>query len=71
MAFLILPVVVLFRENDKQYQTAWILVMLWGIAGAMSRVAIGAHFPSDVLFGGGETIFWFMLLKQRVLKDEN
>ena len=70
MAFLVLPAVLLFRENKKHYLIAWILALVWGILGAISRVAIGAHFPSDVLFGGGVTILWFMILKNRFIKDQ-
>ena len=70
MAFLVLPIVLLFRENKKYYLVAWFLAVTWGILGAISRVAIGAHFPSDVLFGGGVTILWFMILKKRYIKDK-
>ncbi|MCP4536229.1 MAG: phosphatase PAP2 family protein [Chloroflexi bacterium] len=54
--FFVLPVVLLFRKNKVHYTIAWVLVMLWGTVAAFSQVAIGAHFPSDVLFGAGETI---------------
>ena len=69
LAFCVLPVVLFFRKNKTQYTIAWILVMLWGGIMAISRVKIGAHFPSDVLFGGGQTILWFWLLKKKFLKE--
>ncbi len=67
MAFGVLPIVLLFQKNTKHYTIAWVLVMLWGAFSAFSRVAIGAHFPSDVLFGAGETLLWFWILRKRIL----
>ncbi|MFC1878705.1 phosphatase PAP2 family protein [Chloroflexota bacterium] len=69
LAFCVLPVVLLFKENKKHYQIAWTLALIWGVIGAISRVAIGAHFPSDVLFGGGQTLLWFWKLRQNFLTD--
>ena len=49
----------------KEYKARNIFVaafLLWGIIGGMSRVVIGAHFASDVLFGAGETLLWFLIL---------
>jgi len=45
---------VLFAEKLKKPAVKWALVfgIAWGIIVAVSRVIIGAHFPSDVLFGG-------------------
>jgi membrane-associated phospholipid phosphatase len=65
IAFCVLPVVLLFRDNKRHYQIAWILALAWGVIGAISRVAIGAHFPSDVLFGGGQTLLWFWILQNK------
>jgi membrane-associated phospholipid phosphatase len=42
----------------------YLLLLLWGVIGGLSRVVIGAHFASDVLFGAGETILWFVLLSK-------
>jgi membrane-associated phospholipid phosphatase len=45
---------VLFAEKMKKPAVKWALGMgiVWGLIIAVSRVIIGAHFPSDVLFGG-------------------
>ena len=69
-SFCVLPVVLLFTRNKKHYKIAWVLALTWGIFGALSRVKIGAHFPSDVLFGGGVTLLWFWLLRMKFLKNE-
>ena len=39
-------------------------LLLWGIIGGISRIVVGAHFASDVLFGAGETLLWFVLLSE-------
>ena len=70
LSFCVLPVVLLFRKNNKRYSIAWLLVITWGVVGALSRVAIGAHFPSDVLFGGGQTILWFLILLRKLDRVE-
>lgn len=67
ISFCILPVVLLFRKNKKQYTIAWIIALSWGILGAASRVVIGAHFASDVLFGAGQALLWFWILRKKFL----
>lgn len=64
LSFCVLPIVLLFEKKKRPYIIAWILALTWGVVGAVSRVAIGAHFPSDVLFGGGQTLLWFWILKK-------
>ena len=71
LSFCALPIVLLFRNNKKQYTIAWVLALAWGVLGALSRVKIGAHFPSDVLFGGGQTILWFWILKNKFFKIDS
>jgi membrane-associated phospholipid phosphatase len=62
--FSVLPIILLFKKQFTGRKIALVLVLLWGIVGALSRVVIGAHFASDVLFGAGETLLWFMLLSK-------
>ena len=64
MAFCVLPIVLLFRKNSIHSYIAWILVLLWSFSVALSRVIIGAHFASDVLFAAGQTLFWFFILQK-------
>ena len=70
ISFCVLPVVLLFRKNKNTYTVAWIIALAWGVLGAASRVAIGAHFPSDVLFGAGQALLWFWILKQIFINNE-
>ncbi len=69
LGFFVLPITLLFRKNKKHHVIAWVLAMGWGVYVAFSRVVIGAHFASDVLFGAGETLLWFWILSKRILKD--
>lgn len=46
----------------------WILPIVWIIVMAVSRVIVGAHYASDVLFGAGISIALFYLVKKLVLK---
>lgn len=70
LSFCVLPIVLLFRKNKQQFKIAWALALIWGIIGALSRVKIGAHFPSDVLFGGGQTLLWFWILQNKFIKNK-
>lgn len=62
MAFCVLPLVLLFEKRRLQYLAAWILALLWGFSTGLSRIVIGAHFASDVLFAAGQTLLWFFVL---------
>jgi membrane-associated phospholipid phosphatase len=68
MAFCVLPVVLFFRKNTFQSFAAWALVLLWGFLVSLSRVVIGAHFASDVLFSAGQTFLWFFILRKVLIK---
>jgi len=68
LSFCVLPIVLLFKKNKRQFTIAWVLALTWGVIGAISRVKIGAHFPSDVLFGGGQTLLWFWVLRNKYNK---
>ncbi len=67
-AFCVLPLTMLFRKDPKRHTIAWVAVLLWGVVAALSRVVIGAHFPSDVLFAAAVTLLIFVLLQRRFLK---
>ena len=69
ISFCVLPVVLLFRKNEKLYTIAWIIALSWGVLGAASRVVIGAHFPSDVLFGAGQALLWFWFLRNKIIPE--
>ena len=64
MAFSVLPLLLLVKKEHSARNILLVVLLLWGLLGAMSRVVVGAHFASDVLFGAGETILWFVLLSK-------
>ncbi len=65
MSMSVLPLTLLAKRRSLAKIFILALIILWGLVGTLSRVVIGAHFASDVLFGAGETILWFLLLSKR------
>lgn len=67
---------VLFAEKMKKPAVKWALGIgiAWGIIVVVSRVVIGAHFPSDVLFGGFIAISLIYInsciFKQKILPNK-
>ena len=56
----------LFLKRDHTARNILLgIFILWGIVGGLSRIVVSAHFASDVLFGTGETLLWFLLLAKR------
>ena len=56
MAAILLPLLALVKRRswkDPAKIAAWIAVICWVLLVAVSRVVIGAHFASDVLFSAG------------------
>lgn len=66
-ALTVLPLLLLIPQKSKWIYPAWILVLVWGVVNGMSRIIVGAHFSSDVLFGAGQTILWFWLLSKWIV----
>jgi membrane-associated phospholipid phosphatase len=68
-ALTVLPLLLLIPKNNKWNYPAWIAIILWGVINAASRIVIGAHFASDVLFGGCQTILWYWILSRKIIKN--
>jgi len=66
MAWMLLPLIILLPKKNKIVKifTAG-LILTWGIAVPLSRVVIGAHYASDVLFGSFLIIITFLILFRR------
>ena len=69
-AMMVLPLLLLIPQKSMWKYPAWIFVLLWGAFAGISRIILGAHFASDVLFGAGQTILWFVLLSKWVTKKK-
>jgi len=65
-AWMILPITLLAVLVKPAWWLTWAVVIIWGVVSAVSRVVIGAHFASDVLFGACLTISWFLILQKVV-----
>jgi membrane-associated phospholipid phosphatase len=65
MGWILLSLLILL-VNQKQWIrfSTFILIFMWAIILAYSRVVIGAHFASDVLFGSFFIIFAFIIVKK-------
>jgi membrane-associated phospholipid phosphatase len=63
--FMLLSLLILLH-NKKQWikYSALLLIILWGTVLSLSRVVIGAHYASDVLFGSFFIIFAFIILQK-------
>jgi membrane-associated phospholipid phosphatase len=70
MGFILLPLII-FLMNKKEWLkiSVLILIIIWAVSLALSRVAIGAHFASDVLFGAFFIIMTFILFNKNSKKQ--
>jgi len=68
--WLVLPLTLLFSKEKAAYQIIKIIIVIWGTVAALSRVVVGAHFASDILFGACQTILWFWMLEKRFTNKE-
>jgi membrane-associated phospholipid phosphatase len=71
MGWILLPLLILL-SNKKEWikYSALILIFLWAVVLAFSRVVIGAHFASDVLFGSFFIIITFLLFHKYYSKSD-
>ncbi len=63
MAWMILPLLILVSNKSKIIKNALLLIIIfWGLIVPVSRIVIGAHYPSDVLFGACIIILSYLML---------
>jgi membrane-associated phospholipid phosphatase len=63
MGWMLLALLILFANKKPRLKyLVFILIFLWGVILALSRVVIGAHYASDVLFGSFFIIMTFLFL---------
>ena len=65
LSFVVMGYLYYVKKEHNARNIFLAVFLLWGIVGGMSRIVVGAHFASDVLFGAGETLLWFLLLAKR------
>ena len=67
----LLPATKIIDKKKKLLKAfLYILIFAWPITVAISRVIVGAHFASDVLFGMASTVTIFYFLSNKMLKQE-
>ena len=63
MAWMILPLLILVVNRNKIVKVSFLLLLIiWGLTVSLSRVVIGAHYASDVLFGSSIIIIVFLVI---------
>lgn len=72
MAWMLLPIILLIPKKNKIVKIFTSgLIAAWGIAVPLSRVVIGAHYASDVLFGSFIMIISFLLIGEKYLSGNS
>jgi membrane-associated phospholipid phosphatase len=68
MAWMILPLFLLFVNKNKTLQIIMVaFISGWGVVVGLSRVLIGAHYASDVLFGAFIIIITFLVIYKKFI----
>ena len=63
MAWMLLPLLALVKNKNKIIQhTVLIVLIIWGLVVPISRIVIGAHYASDVLFGACIIIVTYLII---------
>ena len=64
MAWMILPLLILVSNKSKLTRSALLFIIIcWGTAVPISRIVIGAHYASDVLFGACIICITYLVIK--------
>jgi membrane-associated phospholipid phosphatase len=71
MGWILLALLVLFANKKPLVKySALTIIFMWGVTLALSRVVIGAHYSSDVLFGSFFIIISFILFQKYYAKSK-
>lgn len=63
MGWILLPLLILFTNKKPWLKySVFVIIFLWGVTLALSRVVISAHYSSDVLFGSFFIIITYLLI---------
>jgi membrane-associated phospholipid phosphatase len=72
MGWMLLPLLLLALDRGRGVQVATgVLVVTWGVLVAVSRVVVGAHYASDVLFSSAVGVLCFLLLYQSKIEQRD
>jgi len=66
MAWMLLPLILLLPKKNKFVKIITIaLIVAWGITVPLSRIIIGAHYASDVIFGSSIMIISYLIFANK------
>jgi membrane-associated phospholipid phosphatase len=65
MSFSVIAFVLFAKQGSWLRKVLWGVFLAWGVVGGLSRIVVGAHFATDVLFGAGEVLLLFRLLQNK------
>ena len=70
MSFMLVPLVILVWDKKPIVKSLVVsLVCMWGVLVCLSRIVIGAHYATDVLFGSAAIIIAFVVSLKIFRKD--
>jgi membrane-associated phospholipid phosphatase len=71
MGWMLLALLVLLVSKKEWFKNlVFVLIFMWAVLVSLSRVVIGAHFTSDVLFGSFFIIITFLLFHKYYSKSD-
>lgn len=74
MGWMFLPLLIAVKDREKKDTLRILMIILvigWGLFVGLSRIAVGAHYASDVLFSTGAATFVTIFLYSRFYKQRN
>ncbi len=72
MSFMLIPLLIRIRErkwNDPVKMIIIFLVVGWALFVGLSRIVVGAHYASDVLFSAGMAILITIILYKKIYNE--
>lgn len=68
MGWMLLPLLILFSKDMIKHYVLLAIISLWAVSVGLSRIVVGAHYASDVLFGAFIVILVYKILINKYLK---
>ncbi|HEY6626280.1 MAG TPA: phosphatase PAP2 family protein, partial [Ignavibacteriaceae bacterium] len=71
MGWILLALLILL-SNTKEWvkNLSFVLIFIWAVVLAFSRIVVGAHYASDVLFGSFFIIMTFVIFKNQFVSSQ-
>ncbi len=72
MSFMLIPLLILVREKKWRDPVKIIVILLvvgWALFVGLSRIVVGAHYASDVLFAAGMAVLITIILYKKIYNE--